>query len=80
MKSSRMSPGMNDMPPAAEDSGAENTKLSDFIAGLSDDECMQLQELLEEKLSADIDEDGEEGEPVAHAEKVLGNSDEVELE
>lgn len=79
MKSSKMSPGMNDMA-SAQDSASSDSKLADFIADLSPDECMQLQELLEEKMGADLDNDGEEGEDSSHVEKVLGKSDEVELE
>lgn len=78
MKSDKMAPGMNDKPFAGEDAAppaSDSSKLADFISGLSPDECMELQELLEEKLGTDLDNDNEEGEPNAHAEKVLGDTD-----
>jgi len=77
MKSTKMAPGMNDKPIKDETPVAGNSKLADFLAKLSPDECMELQELLEEKLGTDLDNDNEEGEPAAHAEKVTGESDET---
>lgn len=79
MKSAKMAPGMNDKPVESKPAAAGDSKLADFIANLSQDECMELQELLEEKLGTDLDNDNEEGEPADHAEKVTDSDEMVGL-